>query len=225
MDGIQDLMKMQGLGGIGAGLGNMFGGWSNPADSAMPYFGQISDELKNYMNPYIQRGNQALDITQGQYGNLINDPSAMYNKIASGYQQSPGFQFALKQGLNAADNRNAAGGMSLSPAAEQNRMEVATGLANQDFGNYMGRATGLYNTGLSGMQGIGNMGFDASKSLSENLAAILMSQAQLAYQGQNAENQHDDGGLGSLLGGLGSFAGGGGFSSLGSLFGPGIIGA
>lgn len=225
MDGIQDLMKMQGLGGIGAGLGNMFSDWSNPADAAMPYFGQISDQLKQYMNPYIQRGNQALDITQGQYGNLINDPSAMYNKIASGYQQSPGFQFALKQGLNAADNRNAAGGMSLSPAAEQNRMEVATGLANQDFGNYMGRATGLYNTGLSGMQGIGNMGFDASKSLSENLASMLLSQAMLAYQGQNAENQHDDGGLGSLLGGLGSFAGGGGFSSLSSLFGPGIIGA
>lgn len=207
-NGLQDLMKMQGFGGIGAGLGNMFGNWSNPADAAMPYFGDISNELKNYMNPYIQRGNQALDVTQGQYGNLINDPSAMYNKIAAGYQQSPGFQFALKQSLNSADNRNSAAGMSLSPQAEQNRMQVATGLANQDFGNYMGRAMNLYDTGLSGMQGIGNMGFDASKSLSENLASMLLSQAQLAYQGQNAENQHDGGGLGSLISGGLSLAGG-----------------
>jgi len=72
----------------------------------------------------------------------------------------------------------------------------------------MGRAMNLYDTGLSGMQGIGNMGFDASKSLSENLESMLMSQAQLAYQGQNAENQHDGGGLGSLISGGLSLAGG-----------------
>src|SRR5579864_175938 len=126
-------MTAGGAGMAGAGFGALFGGHEDPAESANPYFDQIPGQLEKYYNPYIQRGNRAGDAMEGAYGNLINDPGGMLNKIGGGYQQSPGFKFAMQQALQGAGHGAAAGGMAGTPQHEQQNMEIATNLANQDY--------------------------------------------------------------------------------------------
>lgn len=192
---------MNAFGNIGGGLANLFGGGKNPADAAMGYYNQIPGAMGPYFNPYIQAGRQALGQLQGQYGQLINDPTQRLSQIGSHYQQSPGFGFEQQQGLNAITNAAAAGGMAGSPQHQQQAAQLASNLAAQDYGNYMNRALGLYQTGLSGEGDINRMGFGASTDYATDLANSLMNQGNLAYAGQINRNQQQ-GGWGNLLGGL-----------------------
>lgn len=193
--------------GIGAGLGGMFSKWNNPADSANPYFDKMPGELKRYFNPYIDAGNKALPIIQNEYGMLTHNPGQRLNEIGSEYHQSPGFQFALQQALQGAGHAAAAGGMAGSPQHEQQNMEIATGLANQDYNSWVGNALGMYGTGLQGQQDLYNTGATSGMQLGEHLASILAQRAKLAYEGENAENEREGGLWGSIGGGIGTLAG------------------
>lgn len=214
------------LGGLGAGLGSFLGG--DPYKAARKYYDQIPGATRGNYDPYINAGRGALDTLQGQYGQLIGnlpglqgqynqlmqDPGSVFNKIGGGYQQSPGYQFALDQAMGAGKNAAAAGGMAGSPQHQQQAMQTATGLANQDYYNYMQNALGLYGQGLQGAgnlygmglqgyQGLNQMGFNASDQMSRIIADALSQQGNMAYAGQNARNQS----IGNTLGGLGSLAG------------------
>lgn len=189
---------------LGAGLANMFGDWQNPADQASKTIGNIPDMMKGYYQNYINAGNQALPQLQQQYGNLINNPGGQLNQMGQGFQQSPGFQFALKQALMGSGNAAAAGGMAGSPQHEQQNMGIATGMANQDYYNWLDHAQGLYGQGLQGLGGIAQMGYGASTDLGQSIANAMLQQANLQYAGAQNQNEHDQGGLGSIFGGLGS---------------------
>lgn len=197
-----------GAGGIGSGLAGLFAG--NPADDAMKYLKQIPGAIGGYYNPYIQAGREALPQLQGQYGNLINDPGGMLNKIGGGFQQSPGFKFALDQALQGSGHAAAAGGMAGSPQHEQQNMQLATQLGNQDYYNWLNQATGMYGTGLQGLGGIANLGFNASTGMADQIAQALAAQSQLGYAGKAAQNQGRGSAFGNILGGLGSLAAFGG---------------
>jgi hypothetical protein len=194
-------------GAIGAGLGALFADWNNPADAAAPWMDKMPDELKKYFNPYIEAGNKALPGLQDQYGKLMNDPGGRLNEIGKGYHQSPGFQFALQQALQGAGHAAAAGGMAGSPQHEQQNMGIATGLADQDYNQWMSNALGMYGKGLAGNQSLYDTGANSGMRLGENLASILAQRAKLAYEGQNAENEHEGGMWGSIGSGIGTIAG------------------
>lgn len=224
---MRDFGKVAGIGGLGAGLAGLFGGGDNPYDAASEYYNKIPSTISPYFNPYINAGRGALSQLQGQYGNLLgnysgvqgqynqlmNDPNAFISKIGAGYKQSPGFQWQMNQGMNAANNAAAAGGMAGSPQHQQQASTMAEGIANQDYYNYMRQAMGAYNTGLSGnvglygagmsgLQGINQMGYGASNELGNDLASSLMNQGNLAYSGQAAQNQSNGSNWGDIFGGL-----------------------
>lgn len=188
---------------------SLFGGASDPSKGAMKYLNQIPGMAQNAYNPYIQAGQAQLPGLQDQYSQLMNDPGARMNQIGSGYQQSPGYQFAVQQALQSSGNAAAAGGMAGSPQHEQQNMTLANNLANQDYNQYLTNALGLYGQGLQGSQGLYNMGYKASDSLADMLANTYGSQANLKYAGganQNAANSGFWGGLMGLGGQLGSAA-------------------
>lgn len=230
-------------GDIGSILGMIFGNsaYKNPADAAMGYFDkmqnpfgssvsqffqQIPGSISPYLNPYVQQGQNAGNMLQGQYGQLLNDPSAIMNKIGGSFQSSPGYEYQKKQMMNAVNNAAAAGGYMGSPQAQQRMAENIGGLANQDYWNYMNKGLGLYGQGLQGEQGLNQLGFGASSQMAQQLAdalrqqgmlqfqgnedmnQALANQAQLAYAGQANKNQQNQGfwsGIGSLAGDLFSF--------------------
>lgn len=189
-----------GAGMAGAGLGAMFGDYKNPADAAMGDMDQIPGQINKYLDPYIKQGQEQYGRLNDQYGQLMNDPGGRINQIGQGYHQSPGFQFALQQALQGSGHAAAAGGMAGSPQHEQQNMTVATGLADQDYNQYMQNALGAYGMGLSGSQGLYNTGAQTGQAAGEDMASYFANRAKLNYEGQNAENQHEGGMWGNLIG-------------------------
>lgn len=199
--------------------------YQNPAQAAQQYVGQIPGAVQPYYQPYVNAGQQSLHALggqysnllgnygqlQGQYNQLISDPQGVMGHIASGYQESPGYQFQVGQSENAEANRADAGGYAGTPEDQQQGAYVANQLANQDFYNYLNHALGLYkgglqgsqglyNQGLSGIQGLNSMGYGASSDLASTLAQTLMTQGNLAYAGTANQNQHRGGLIGDTLG-------------------------
>jgi hypothetical protein len=192
-------MLMGGVGGLGAGLGQLFSNQQNPSDSAMPYLNQIPGMLQGNFNPYMQYGQQALPNLQNQYNQLMN--GNFINNMGKNFQQSPGLQFQIGQATNAANRAAAAGGTLGTPAEQQNLANVTGGLANQDYYNWLDHAMGAYGQGLQGEQGLAGMGLNAAGQMSQGMQDALMSQANLAYAGQQNQNQMNGGMWGSLIGG------------------------
>lgn len=204
MDAMSKYLAFSGLGQAGAGLAQLFGGSDNPADAGMDYLNQIPKTLKPYYQPYINAGQGAMGQLQGQYGNLVNDPTAMMNQIGSHYQQSPGYQFQVGQAQGAANNAAAAGGMLGSPEHQYNSANMVNQLANQDYYNYLNHGLGLYGQGLQGLGGLNTMGYGASSELGNNLASTLGAKAQLGYEGAAGQNKQEASALGGVFGGLSS---------------------
>lgn len=195
-----------GLASAAGGLFNLFGGgdYKNPADAAMPYLNQIPGIGQQYYNPWINNGLNAMGQSSGVYNQMTNNPNDYYNKIASGYHQSPGYQFKLQQGLGAASNAAAAGGMAGSPQHQQQATGIAEGYANQDFNDYLNQVLGINKTGLQGQENAQTRGYGASTGLADLLGTNMAQQANLAFQGQAGENQRNKSGWEDIFSGIGS---------------------
>jgi len=139
-------------------------GYQGPTPGS--YLEQIPDILKKYM---------------GQYQGMMEDPTGIMSKFGSKFQASPGYQYQLGQGQQAIGQAAAAGGMAGSPMQQQQSAQMAEGLANQDYYNFLNKALGLYGTGA---QGYGQLGEDLSRN--------LMSQASLAnMQEEQAQRERE----------------------------------
>lgn len=187
---------------------NLFGGGenNNPANAAMPYMNQIPGQTSPYFQPYVGYGQNALPGLAQQYGGLLNNPGGKLNEIGQSYHESPGFKFALEQALQGAGHGAAAGGMAGSPQHEQQNMGIATGLANQDYNNWLGQATGLYNQGLAGQQGLASGGLQAGTSMADMIAQTLAQQGNLAFNGQRQQNQNRSDMFGNIGKGIGALS-------------------
>lgn len=184
---------------------NLFGG-KNPADSAMPYLNQIPGQTQQYQQPWMQAGKDQLPGLQDQYSQLMNDPGGKMNKIGEGFKESPGFKFAMQQALQGGNHAAAAGGMAGSPQHEQQNMQMATDLGNQEYGNWMKNALGMYGQGLQGSQGMANQGQQAGQSMADMIAQTLAQQANLSFNGQQQQNQNKSDMWGNVFKGAGSLA-------------------
>ena len=204
---IQKFGTLAGLGGLASGLGGIFGGGGkNPYDQASEHYNKIPDTIKPYFEPYIKQGQQAGQQSNNQFNQLATNPGQRLNEIGANYQQSPGYGWQLNQGMNAANNAAASGGMLGSPQHQQQASTMAQGIANQDYYNFLYRSLGLYGTGLQGLEGQNQFGGQASQNLGGLLGSNLMNQGNMAVSGQASQNQSQGANWGNLFGGLGSLA-------------------
>lgn len=184
------------------------------------YYEKAREEAQTQLNPYSQAGRNAISPLQDQFAQLLSDPSALFAKLASGYQQSPGYQFQQQQGQGAAMNAAAAGGMAGSPMHQQNAANISENIANQDFYNYMSKALGLYGTGLQGMEDIFKTGESAGKDITKYNTDILENQAKYSIEGNPKLKL-----LMSLIGaGAGAAFGGPAGAQMGAGIGKGVGG-
>ena len=86
-----------------------------------------------------------------------------------GFQKTPGYEFALDQGIGAIDRSASSSGNLFSGETMKAAMGYGQGLANQEYGNYLNRLSGLAAGGQSaaGMTGAAaqNFGTGASNAL------------------------------------------------------------
>jgi len=92
-----------------------------------------------------------------------------------GYEESPGYQWQLDQGLQAIDRQNAARGILNSGGADKARMRYATGLASGDYETFANRLAALAGVGQTATAGTAAAGASSSGQIIN------------AY-GQNAQN-------------------------------------
>jgi hypothetical protein len=169
---------------------------SAPAEDASKFYQQIPGQVSPYFNPFFEAGKGAIPILQGQYNNLISNPTDMMNKIGGGYQQSPGFKYALDQALGSANRLARAGGTFGTPSNMSQDMGIATNMANQDYWNYLKTALGQYGQGLQGEQNLLTGGQTAGSNMAQMIAQALAQQGNLKFQGEQAQ----EGFLGNLIG-------------------------
>jgi len=192
-----------GMGG-GAGGGTVLGSLAGMLFNKNPYGAEESElsgipsELEKYLGPYMQMGKWAIPQLESQYGSLMSDPGGKLSQLGSGFQQSPGYEFQKQQAIGAENQAAAAGGMTGSPAEQLQVGKTATGFANQDYNNYLNHVMNLYQQGLGGGMGMMQTGYGASKSLAEDIANIMQSEAGM--KGASAQYGNDQ--LGGLFGNI-----------------------
>jgi len=186
---------------------SLFGGGEDYGDP-QEYLDQIKPMLEQYYNSYIDRGQNAGNTLDQQYNNLLQNPGSIQQMLGSSYQQSPGYQYALDEAMNAATMSAAAGGKLGTTSHQNEAMKTATGLANQDYWNYYNQNADLFNKGLTGTQGMYDTGYNATNQMTQGLGNLYGNQANLAYTGQQNQNNAISSLLGAGIGAAGYALGG-----------------
>lgn len=135
--------------------------------------GQLTEALK-YGAPYREAGGQALQTYMGSLG--MGGGGAAKTARES-FQESPGYQFALKQGLQSTQRGAAAGGMAGSGAEERELQRVGQGMAQQQYGGWQSKLAGLSGMGQQAAQAAAGERMQAGGELS---------QLGMGYGGQEA---------------------------------------
>jgi hypothetical protein len=125
------------------------------------------DQARTDNAPYRTTGASGLDQLAKLYGLDTVDANGNVVKGSgkadfSSFSTSPDFQFDLGQGQDAINRSAAARGGLLSGAAVKAGQTYATGLADQNFGNYVSR--------LSGIAGVGQAATNATTAAGTNMA-------------------------------------------------------
>ena len=191
--------------GLGSFLGSLFG--KNPYDAAGGYLGHLPGIFRHAYDPYIEAGQADLPGLQAQYREMMQDPGGFIAKMGAGYHESPGFKYQVGEATGAANRAAAAGGMLGSPEEQANLAKRVSGMADQDYQQYLGHVLGAEREGLGGQGWIERQGYGASQGLAGNLASYFESRANLAKAKAESENKRDAG-LGGMLGGIAGIAGG-----------------
>lgn len=118
------------------------------------------------LQPYVNLGNQAT----GTLSNLLSGQNS--GQMLQALQSMPGYQFLLKQGLEATQNGFAAKGLGSSGAAMKGAANYANGLAANNYETF-------YNNALSDAQ----LGGSAAASQSQNIANLNQAAANALMGG------------------------------------------
>jgi Chaperone of endosialidase len=208
------------IAGIQAGLGQATGDINQGSQA-------LNTNFAAALAPFTQNYGQA---QQGvaQLGNVLglNGPGGTQKALTT-LQTTPGYQFALGQGLNATNAQGAATGQTGSGNEALALQSYGTGLADQTYNNYVGQLQPYLQSSNAAASGIGNVNTGLGTALNANFGNLANlnygAQTSIGNANASADLANQSLGLGLLGGGLGlgaSLLGGGG---LGSLFGGGSL--
>lgn len=166
--------------------------------------------------PYVDAGADAT----GMYSNALGLNGADGNAAATGaFQEGPGYQFAMDQGTNAALRGASAAGMLNSGNTLTALSQYGQGLANQEYGGWLDRLSGLSGQGLAATNGqAGALGSLASlyQGTADDRLGLesTVAQGRIGVNNQVAQGKEANasawGGLGgSLIGGATKLLSGG----------------
>jgi hypothetical protein len=140
---------------------------------------------KDLMTPTFDRGEAAQSRVQSLLGLSGGDGADAQAILA----QTPGYQFAVRQGL-AATNANAyASGSGNSGAALKALQDRGSGIATQNYNNYVGQLGDVANRGVSAMNGLVSQGNYTTGAINQQTQGNADSQsANAVFQGNNIAN-------------------------------------
>jgi len=112
------------------------------------------EQFQQNIQPYLGAGTNALGQMQ-----------ALNSGDFSSFKQSPDYQFALDQGLNAINRSAAATGGLRSGGNSVDLTKFGQGLATQNYSNYYNRLAGLASMGQNAAVGAGSLGQQSANAI------------------------------------------------------------
>jgi hypothetical protein len=201
-------------------------------------YSNAKGDLNSALGAYKPLSDLAGKYTAGtdMYLNALGLNGATGNDAAkAAFQTGPGYDFTLNQGLDALNRRRAAGGMLNSGNADIEALKFGTGLADQTYGDWLTRLSGVNQNALSATTGAaaGQAGAygslaDLEQNNAQNQVGLLGNSTSGLASANNLEAQGKAAGAKNLLGAGISLAtlglGGGGLGSIGSWLGNALGG-
>lgn len=160
------------------------------ADQQIAYSEETRDQIRGDLAPYRQGGQQAQNALMFETG-LGPRPEGY-----GGYQQSPGYDFRLGEGVNALDMSAAASGDLFSGRTGKAITQFGQDFATNDYNNYLNRLSGLAGSGQNAAAASGTALTNNNAMVNQALGAQGNAQAAGAVGMGNAFNQ----GLGNAVG-------------------------
>lgn len=102
-------------------------------------------------------------LQAGQWG--LGEQQKLLQGDFSNFYDSPDYQYALKQGMQAVDRGAGARGALYSGGTDADRMTFGQGLASQNFNNFYNRLGGLAGGGQQTAQSLGSFGANAANQI------------------------------------------------------------
>jgi hypothetical protein len=156
---------------------------------------------------YAGQGQQALADALG-----MNGPDGNARAVTA-FQNNPGYQFQVQQGLNSVMANQARTGQLASGNTDLALQQMGQNIANQGWGNYIGQLQPFLGAGQNAAQGIAGVNTGLGNQMAANytglgnaLGQIDMSQGKAQAAGDLAGQQASANLWGAALGGLGSVA-------------------
>jgi hypothetical protein len=166
---------------------------SAQADRAQNFLEQTYNQGRADQAPYRQAG--------------VNALATLAPQVTGPFQQTPGYQFAFDQGVQALDRSAASRGMLQSGAQQKALTRYGQGVANQEYGNYLQRLQALSGTGQTATaqgaaagQQYGQSAAGVAQNLGTTLGQNISQQGVVQGQAQTANASALMGGANSLLG-------------------------
>lgn len=158
----------------------------NPDVAANPVFAQ--DPGLHYERHGRAEG-RALPTT----GGVAATPSGTAN--TSAFFESPDYQFNLTEGQKAIDRSLAARGRTLSGAGVKEGIRYASGMASNEFGNYVNRLSALAGIGQTSTTSTAAAGANAANNIGQNHMFAGQARANGYMQTGQAVNNAVQGGI------------------------------
>lgn len=226
------------LGGLLGGLGGIFGG-NAEADAAKANRKQLNkllsqgtaaidtghDEAQGYLGGVGDIWKNLADESGGLsglglYGDALGVNGAAGNaRATSAFQTSPGYDFALNQGLDALERRAGAQGRLSSGQTGLDTLSFAHGLADQDYNNWLsglsdfsGKQGNIYTGATTGQAGaltdLAKLATGTAGQKVDLMTGVTNGMMGANNQVADAQSQKYNGIFGGLGKGLGAMFGG-----------------
>jgi hypothetical protein len=143
--------------GIQQGYGQLSGLYGQGREALTSSYDAGSQPLFSVFNQ-SQGGSQAYADATG-----ANGPEGLA-RARTNFQSSPGFDFQLNRGVDALSRAGAAKGVATGNVL-RDAQEFGTGLAQQDWGNYVSRLQPFLGQGTTTAQSIGQLGANRGNAL------------------------------------------------------------
>ena len=156
---------------------------ADAADKGLALQEKIYNENVDRQKPWLEAGQTALNAYMGELG--LSD-SAKDGTFQSGFKETPGYQFALKQGTDSVKNNLAALGMKNSGRGMKAIADYTTGLADQTYGRYLDRLSAASVGGQSQAANTAALGQNFANSASNLMQDSATATASGYVGGANA---------------------------------------
>ena len=196
-----------------AGAAKDAAGMQADAASAMRHdLAPYSNLGVNAINPLIR----AMGYDRDESGNIWENPNSVLQQQfqfnPDDLQNTPGYQFALQQGMRQVNNSAAARGLGLSGAQIKGATNFATGLADSTYGNQYNRALNTFGVNrevaqgnVNNLQGLLNTGQNSAAQTGQAQIGAANAGGNYLTQGANAQASGIMGVSNSVNQGMGNY--------------------